>query len=299
MQRPMPKLLPFALSLLLCACSSLGVGGGRSLVLETQSGASLTIARAAERLSSADAVFLGEEHDSDTGHAMQLRMLRELHELRPDLVIAFEQFESDVQPLLDAYVAGEISEQEFLDGSRPWPNYRQHYRPIVEWAKARGIPLVAANIPRKLATRTSRGGFYGVAGEEESPWSLWTDEPLYRERFEAAMGGHGAFQEAMLERWYASQCLKDEKMAESMARAMQRPGSERPLVVLLCGKFHSDLRLGAVSRLARRMPGLELAVVTMSSGEPLDRPLDEEERRAADYVFRVPTPAARHGRGGR
>src|SRR5690349_22509367 len=47
-----------------------------------------------------------------------------------------EMFERDVQPALDAYLAGRLSEKDFRAQSRPWGNYDTAYRPLIERAKA-------------------------------------------------------------------------------------------------------------------------------------------------------------------
>ena len=53
---------------------------------------------------------------------------------------------------------GRIDEPAFLARSRPWDNYRIDYRPLVERAKAAGIPVVAANFPAALRRRLAMGG---------------------------------------------------------------------------------------------------------------------------------------------
>jgi uncharacterized iron-regulated protein len=60
-------------------------------------------------------------------------------------------FERDVQDILDAYLEGNISEKTFLKQSRPWPNYLKDYRPLIEFARKKGMPVIAANIPRGTA----------------------------------------------------------------------------------------------------------------------------------------------------
>lgn len=272
---------------LAAGCTSLGLRGGDYRTFDTTTGEEIELEELVRRLAEADVVFLGEEHDNDTGHRLQLWTTQELYRARPNLVLSLEQFECDVQPVLDAYLAGEIDEQRFRTLARPWNNYTEHYRPVIEWARAHGVPVVAANVPRPLAARTARYGWASVAGRREAPWALWTEEPEYRARFTAAMEEHGSpgFDERDLERWFAAQVVKDERMAESITAALSR--RPPPLVVHWCGKFHSDRRLGTVSRVLRRRPDVRVAVVTMSSDRPLRAPLDERERAAADFVWRV------------
>lgn len=99
-----------------------------------------------------DHIF-GEEHTNALSHKREFELLTELYRLVPDrLVLSLEMFEKDVQASLDAYLAGRMTEMEFLKVSRPWPNYERDYRHLVEFAKRRGFPSLrpmcrAASLP--------------------------------------------------------------------------------------------------------------------------------------------------------
>jgi len=58
-----------------------------------------------------------------------------------------------VQDALNAYLEGAISEDKFLELARPWPNYREDYRPFVE---SRGLvrPLMRQRA-REIAARVA------------------------------------------------------------------------------------------------------------------------------------------------
>ncbi len=103
-------------------------------------------------------VFFGEEHDDPATHRVELALLRSLGERHGHIVLSLEMFERDVQPVVDEYLAGAIGHEEFLARSRPWSAYMTDYHPLVELAKARGWPVVAANVPRPLASAVGRVG---------------------------------------------------------------------------------------------------------------------------------------------
>ena len=98
-----------------------------------------------------DIVFVGEDHGSRVAHEAEFTLLTGLVERDPALVLALEMFERDVQHTLDDYLRGRISEEIFLEAARPWPNYQEDYRPLIQLAKIRGIPVIAANVPRRAA----------------------------------------------------------------------------------------------------------------------------------------------------
>jgi uncharacterized iron-regulated protein len=88
-----------------------------------------------------------------------------------------------------------------------------------------------------------------------------------------------------LERYYLAQCVKDETMAESIARA--RGGVRPRLVVHVNGAFHSDFGLGVVERVRRRLPTARVVVVTILPVRDIDRvePDDGAYRRANFLIY--------------
>lgn len=247
------------------------------------------------RIAESDATFLGEFHDDPGTHRLQVAILEGLARRRSDtLVLAMEMFERDVQPQLNAFLGGEIDEAAFLQRSRPWPNYRSDYRPMVELAKAQGWPVVAGNVPRRIASLVARGGLGALDSLPE------TDRPFvaaahacprdkYWTRFRGVMGdmsGHGMQLspdevEAMAWRTYEAQCVKDEAMGEAVAQAITEHGT---LVVHPNGAFHSDFRLGTVERVRRRAPRAKLVVVSFLPVEDLDAANGRPMRKQADYL---------------
>ena len=102
------------------------------------------------------------------------------------------------------------------------------------------------------------------------------------------MGEHARQMGSKLDDFFASQCLKDDTMAESIAAFLDEAGEDAPLVVHWCGKFHSDDYLGTVERLVARRPDLTVAVITMVSAKRRGRDLTQAEKASADYVWLVP-----------
>ena len=126
---------------------------------------------ALEYLLGYNVIFFGEDHDSRAAHDGELTLLTELSGRDASLVLALEMFERDVQDTLNAYLDGTISEDNFLELSRPWPNYQEDYRPLVELAKNRGIPVIAANVPRRTAA--------GVAMTDEMSSDVAGNDSMY------------------------------------------------------------------------------------------------------------------------
>jgi uncharacterized iron-regulated protein len=211
-------------------------------------------------------------------------------------------FERDVQADLDRYLSGAIEEPEFLKLTRPWPRYATDYRPLVELARAHGWPVVAANVPRRHAAAVASGGRAALdalapADRGTAAQDLECPRDAYFDRFAKAMGGHtgkpgaadaGAppLDDANMDRYFWSQCVKDETMAESIARAVERRAGKGP-VVHLSGAFHSDFGTGVVERTRRRLPGRRIATLTILPVTDLDAvaPSGDDLQRADFLVF--------------
>jgi uncharacterized iron-regulated protein len=247
----------------------------------------------------ADVVLIGEQHDDPNTHRLEAAVLEGLLRRSAPAIVSLEMFERDVQGALGEYLAGKIDEDVFLKLARPWPRYVTDYRPLVELAKARNWPVIAANVPRKYASLVAKSG---LAALDELPGAdraliardLQCPLDAYFDRFAETMNSHpGPVAEkltaperrATTERYYFSQCVKDETMAESIAEAVQRQGRSGP-VVHYNGAFHTDFGAGAAERVRRRLPGRRVIVATVLPVQDLDAiaPSSDDLERA-DYLI--------------
>jgi uncharacterized iron-regulated protein len=249
-------------------------------------------------LAKADVVFVGEEHDDPATHRLELAILEGLARRRGSIIVGMEMFERDTQAAIDEYLAGGINESEFLTISRPWPNYETDYRPLVELARMKGWHVIAGNVPRKYASQVARGGTSVLdklpqAERDFVAVEISAPKDDYFKRFAEAMSAHpigtggnksaGAERE-MADRFYLAQCVKDDTMAESIARAYTRSIEPKPLIVQFNGAFHSDFRLGTVARVRTRLEKARVAVISIVPQEQLDSIEAAEYRERGDYI---------------
>jgi len=262
------------LSALLMLAAALPSDASPPAVYDVREEERISLPQLTRRLSEFDVVFLGEEHTSVAGHRLERKILAGLHRLRPDLALSLEMFERDVQGVLDDYLRGRIDEKTFLEHARPWSNYKKHYRPLVEFARTENLDVLAANVPREIAQTVAAGNEPPGSAGAFMPRSTTAPRDAYWERFEEAMREHeGAEDRRARLRYYRAQCLKDDAMAESIADYLAQHRHRNPLVLHVCGKFHSDFGQGTVQRLLGRRPLIRVAVVSMevAGGEgPVD-----------------------------
>src|SRR5690606_23877164 len=127
----------------------------------------LSVASVADAMVDADVVALGELHQTPDVHRMHHQLISDLYSRRPNMVIAMEMFERDVQTVLLQYLNGLIDEGTFRAQSRPWPDYARDYRPVIEFAKRHQIIVLAANAPRPLASKAAKEGLSSVMGHKD------------------------------------------------------------------------------------------------------------------------------------
>ncbi len=116
-----------------------------------------------------DVVLLGEQHDEDDDHRWQLQVLSALHAQRPDMVIGFEMFPRRAQPVLDNWVAGNLTVRQLLEQSQwdsVWKLPPELYLPLFQFARINRIPMVALNIDRKLTRTIAEKGWDAVPAAE-------------------------------------------------------------------------------------------------------------------------------------
>lgn len=239
-----------------------------------------------QQLIACDVVMVGEQHDDAPSHRTELALLKALDEAtdRP-VVLSLEMFESDVQRVVMAYVSGEITEAAFLEQSRPWPNYAADYRPLIEYARANGLGVLAANVPRRIAAAVAKDGLKAIDDlpvADQAYVAKPQDCPKGRpwERFQAVMQRHPHGDPW---RQYEAQCVKDATMARSIVHLFE-VRHRGTLVVHVQGAFHSDERWGVPWQLKATRPDLQQAVVTLVPAKAEDRPLPEQYARMADFV---------------
>lgn len=277
------------------------------ILMRTDAGAltpqAMSVEQAADVLATYDVIFIGESHRHPGNHLAQMELFRAIHARAPRLSLSMEQFERDVQPVLDDYLAGKIGETPFMQKSRAWNNYATSYRPLVEYAKEHKLPVIAGNAPEDIVRCVGREGeaFFARLKPEQRAWAaadLHTQDGPYKDKFlgfvshDAGHGGDGAREkpkekkppsESAL-RSFAAQATRDDTMAESIALHLQKnPGRK---VVQLNGSFHSDGFLGAAERLKMRIPNLKIAVVTPTQPEnPRHPTVSKEDAKGGTFAL--------------
>ncbi|MGE9294732.1 MAG: ChaN family lipoprotein [Puniceicoccales bacterium] len=252
------------------------------------------------RVTQADVILIGEQHDNALAHELELKLVETVLTHTPNAAVAMEMFERDEQTIVDFYTQGKISDKALFEAtdSKSWggneDNWRAWYLPVVDAVRhhqAHGARLITANTPRayvKLARIEDHAVLTAIAAQ--SPEERFVtpdaevDDTAYRDRFFALMGGHGhghGHGHAMdTSGFFRAQQLWDATMADAVLDAH----ASHPKVVLLVGDFHIASEGGLAQRVRHAAPGLDVITVSIIRQED-PTTFDEDDKDRADFVI--------------
>ncbi|WKN43022.1 ChaN family lipoprotein [Tunicatimonas pelagia] len=258
--------------------------------LFNQKGKPTSYAKMLRTLAKADVVLFGELHNNPICHWLELQLLRDLHQEHDSLVLAMEMFEADNQLVLDEYLLGTIQEKHLLNEAKVWNNYATDYQPLIEFAKANDIPVVASNVPRRYANLVYRQGLAALdslsdqAKQWVAPLPITVDMQLssYQEML-AMMGGssHGG-DTGEAETLVHAQAVKDATMAHFVLQQLPRP------VFHVNGSYHSQDKEGIAWYLRQAQPDLIIMNIHSVEQDTIDE-LVEENQTDADFTICIPS----------
>ncbi len=238
-----------------------------------------------ERASEADFIFFGEAHDDPIGHWLQLRLTRALYEKKGDsLELGAEMFEAPDQLILNEYLNGTVRMKDFQRTAKLWDNFGTDYKPLLTYAKEKGIPFLASNVPRRYAALVHRDGLTALDSLEEEAYrymaeNLEIDTGLtsYQRIMKMGHGSNG-------KRIAQAQALKDATMAERIWGRYD----EGETFLHFNGTFHSDAHEGIVHYLKQNFEDLDVLVISTVRVKDPSSPKGVEWSRKGDLNLLVP-----------
>lgn len=206
------------------------------------------------KLRSERVIYVGETHTALADHLLQLEVLRAMAARPEGLAIGVEWFQARFQPVLDEYLAGEIDEGEMLKRTEYFDRWRfdyRLYRPIIRFAKDKGIRILALNASRELTGEIRRIGINDLPAElrQELPDSYDVSDKEYEKILRETFKQHSA-DDSVFPRFLEVQLTWDETMAQNVADYLTATPSGRILV--LAGRGHIAGRNGIPNRVTRR-----------------------------------------------
>ena len=199
-------------------------------------------------------VLLGEIHDRAEDHRWQLAVIRRLYAAHSNLVLGFEMFPRSDQKVLDSWVAGRLTEADFLaqsDWKTVWGFPPELYLPILRFARDHRVKMLALNVSHRLVHLAGTGGWAAVPlADREGVADPAPPGEDYRNSLADVMSGHGGpkMSAATLARFVDAQTVWDSAMAQAIA-AQHLAAPEAPVVAIM-GLGHLENRWGVPHQLA-------------------------------------------------
>jgi uncharacterized iron-regulated protein len=237
-----------------------------------EDGKTLTFGELIDRLMECDLICIGESHDSELQHRIQLQILRAVYARDDRLGVGMEMFQRPFQKHIDRYLSGATNEQTFLEDTEyatRWGYDWSLYKPLVQFCQRNGIPLAALNAPRELTQKISKGGWAGLdAAEKKSlegiDFHVKAHRDYWYERL-AKMHGDTKPTEERKENGYRVMTVWDGYMADSAARFVKERKLRR--LIVLAGSGHIDRGFGIPDRAARQTGGKAITVHLSVGGD--------------------------------
>jgi uncharacterized iron-regulated protein len=242
-----------------------------------------------------DIIFFGELHKNPIVHWLELELTKDLYaEKGANLVLGAEMFEVDNQLLINEYLSKMIRKKDFEAEAKLWPNYKTDYAPLIDFAREKGIKVMATNIPRRFAALVNNKGFEGLdsinALERGMIAPLPIKYPDSLECYASIVKNVGDGMPAHLtENLGKAQAIKDATMAHYIMKCDPFGGKT---ILHFNGSYHSDNHESIVWYVnqAIRKTSFELKIMTISclEQENIDT-ISKKDAVKADFVIIIPS----------
>ena len=140
----------------------------------------------------------------------------------------------------------------------------------------KGLPVLAANVPRRVASHVVQHGSATGLVLEDAQYLPKDLEPLtgeYREKFRRVMkqnAGVMPLGTTRKEAFYKAQCIKDAVMAEALMTYLD--AYPDAVMFHVTGSFHMEDGLGTAAYVRKHRPGVRLYLVSpQHEGQPKDK----------------------------
>ncbi len=238
--------------------------------------------RMTAEVSKSRVVIVGETHDVQAHHDLQLRIIRTLHEGGVVLAVGLEMFRAENQELLEKWWRWGMSTEQFESLYRenwamPWPLYRD----IFLYTRQKRIPLVGLNVPREIILKVGREGYASLTEAERKklpPGLTCTVDEAYRTFIRKTYSEHAHGTERSFENFCEAQMLWDTAMALYALEYLEKNPASK--MVILAGSVHAWKR--AIPRqIATMKPDVIVSVILPVQGREAMEKLTAED---ADYA---------------
>jgi uncharacterized iron-regulated protein len=265
-------------------------------ITDSGSGAAIISAELPSRLSGVRLLLVGEEHTSMDSHRVELSVIEALVKSGRNVTIALEMFPYTEQKLLDDWIGGRLSEEQFLAPGgyyKSWGYNWLYYRDVFFFARDRHLPMVAVNAPREIVSAVRKKGFQGLTPEEAAhiPSKIDTESPEHLRLFKASFDDesfHASMDEEGWKAMLAAQCTWDATMGYQAVKSLPTDADPGAIVVLLVGAGHVQYGLGIERQVRAQWPVPTASVIPVPVRDADGKTVASVQASYANFVWGVP-----------
>jgi len=231
-------------------------------VVRLKDHAAIPFDRMVAEASKSRVIVIGETHDNQSHHDLQLKIVRTLREGGLPLAVGLEMFRAENQELLDNWWRWGMPTEQFEalyreNWGMPWLLYRD----IFLYTRQKRIPLVGLNVPREIIAKVAREGYGSLTEAERKklpPGLTCTIDEEYRAFIRKTFTEHAQASGRSFDHFCEAQMVWDTAMAIYALEYLDKnPGSR---IVILAGSVHAWKR--AIPRqIATMRPDVTVSVI--------------------------------------
>jgi uncharacterized iron-regulated protein len=284
-------------------------------IIRTDTGKVVTLEEIVTQNPDSDVFIIGEAHNNYQCHTWQRDFIEALYKKYPKIIVGFEFFWREDNPILEEWRMGQITEVEVIKKTGWYERSFQNYgytRLVMDILKKYRIKTIGLNVPRSILRTVSRKGFDQLSPEEKKLFpTLNIPNPEHEYFIKSIFGTFAAQVPMWFKNMYAAQRCWDVVMAESMREFLAKKENKGYKGVIIAGSNHVAYKLGIPFRYQKVAPEAKITTIVPVLMPQEKKEGDEEEEEAhpmmnmmgdslkpaavfsrgiADYVFAADQP---------
>ncbi|WP_020494103.1 ChaN family lipoprotein [Verrucomicrobium sp. 3C] len=203
-------------------------------------------------------IYVGEKHTARSHHEVESELLSQLVAGEEPVSLFLEALESKDEPILSCFLAGDLSFDQLarqIDWSTKWSNY-QDYRGLCLLAREKRVRIFGLDGPAPLFHWIARRGWKSLPSAEKTRLRLdhVRFDPDYQRLLRLFLPIHPGMGHAWLRQAAEAQEVRDDWMAQRIARAMSESRQKEGRALVVCGAGHLRFGLGLPEHVNWRLP---------------------------------------------